>query len=65
MKHTINGRSQKISKNNCEGECVFVESNVSGMHVYKNGTPIHVFFQRFAIANEWNNLYEIDLKRVI
>ena len=65
MKHTINVKSQKISNNTCEGECVFVESIVSGMHVYKNGTPIHVFFQRLAIANEWNNLYEIDLKRVV
>ena len=63
MKHTINVQSQKISKNTCEGECVFVDSNVSGMHIYKNGNPIRVFFQRFAVANEWNDLYEIDLKR--
>ena len=65
MKHTINDQSQKVSKNTSERDSVFVESNVSGMHVYKNGTPIHVFFQRFAIANEWNDLNEIDLKRLI
>ena len=64
MKHTINVQSQKISKNTCEGECVFVESIVSGMHVYKNSSSLHVFFQRFAIANERNDLNEIDLKRV-
>ena len=64
MKHTINVQSQKNSKNTFEEECVFVESNVSGMLVYKNGTPMHVFFQRFAIANEWNDLYAIHLKRV-
>ena len=65
MKHNINFQSQKVSKNTCKGECDFVESNVSGKHVYKNNRPIHVFFQRFAIANEWNGFYEIDLKRVI
>ena len=64
MKHTINVQLQKISKKICEGECVFVESNVSGMHD-KKMTILYTFFQRFAIANEWNDLYEIDLKRVI
>ena len=55
---------KKFQKKTCEGECVFVESNVSRMHDTKI-TILYKFFQRFAIANEWNDLYEIDLKRVI
>ena len=55
---------KKNSKNTFEGECVFVESNVSAMLVHKNGTRMHVLFQRFTIANEWIDLYAIHLKRV-